>query len=161
MSTQTAQDAIIHVLASPDADAGGTATYCVGCGTCAYLDPAFHIIRNLDGCNQAALRGEPEDWERIRNACPFASTTNEDDLGQELFGKQDGVRRDPYLGWFLNTHVGYVQADGWRSRGSSGGFVSWIAATMLREGMVDAVIPRQRRFRPRPHVHLPDLPHGR
>lgn len=141
MSNQTARDAIGHVLASPDADAvGGTTTYCVGCGTCAYLDPAFHIIRNLDGCNQATLRGEPEDWERVRNACPFASTINEDDLGRELFGEQGGVQHDPYLGWFLNTHVGYVQADGWRSRGSSGGFVSWIAATMLQEGMVDAVI---------------------
>lgn len=141
MSIQIAQDAVSHVLSSSDADAvGGTTTYCVGCGACAYLDPAFRIIRNLDGCNQAVLRGNVEDWERIRRACPFASTTNEDDLGQELFGNQDGVKRDSYLGWFLDTHVGYVQADGWRSRGSSGGFVSWIAATMLQEGMVDAVI---------------------
>lgn len=141
MSTQTARDAIEHVLASPDADAiDGTATYCVGCGACAYFDPAFHIVRNFDGCSQAALDGEPGDWERVRNVCPFASAINEDDLGRGLFGGQDGVQHDPYLGWFLDTHVGYVQADGWRSRGSSGGFVSWIAATMLQEGMVDAVI---------------------
>ena len=50
------------------------------------------------------------------------------------------MQHDPYLGWFLDTHIGYVRADDWRSHGSSGGFVSWIAATMLQEGMVDAVI---------------------
>lgn len=141
MSTQTAKDTINHVLASPDADAiGGAATYCVGCGACAYLDSSFHVIRNLDGCNQAVLRGEAEDWERIRQVCPFASTLDEDDLGRELFDGQEGVRHDPCLGWFLSTYVGYVQADDWRTRGSSGGFVSWIAAAMLQEGMVDAVI---------------------
>lgn len=87
MSTQTARDAIEHVLASPDADAiDGTATYCVGCGACAYFDPAFHIVRNFDGCSQAALDGEPGDWERVRNVCPFASAINEDDLGRGLFG---------------------------------------------------------------------------
>ena len=138
---QTAQDVVNHVLSSPDADAvGGAATYCVGCGTCAYLDPAFRIIRNLDGCNQAVLQGDAKNWGQVRQVCPFASTINEDDPGQELFGNQEGVKHNPYLGWFLDTYVGYVQANGWRSRGSSGGFVSWIAAAMLQDGMVDAVI---------------------
>lgn len=140
-STITAENMVRRVLASPDRDAvDRTATYCVGCGVCAYLDPAFHIIRNLDGCNQASLHGDPWDWERIRQACPFASPINEDDLGKDLFSGQDGIEHDPYLGWYLNTYVGYVTADGWRSRGSSGGFVSWIAATMLQENMVDAVV---------------------
>lgn len=141
MSNQTAQDVVNHVLSSPDAEAvGGATTYCIGCGTCAYLDPAFRIIRNLDGCNQASLQDEAKDWERVRQACPFASPINEDDLGQELFSNQEDAKHDPYLGWFLDTYVGYVQANGWRSRGSSGGFVSWIAATMLQDSLVDAVI---------------------
>lgn len=140
-ATQRDDGVITHVIASPDADAvDGVSTYCVGCGVCAYLDPAFRIIRNIDGCNQAVLHGKPSNTATIRQACPFASTINEDDLGRELFGGQDGVQHDPYLGWFLDTFVGYVKTDGWRSRGSSGGFVSWIAATMLQEGMVDAVI---------------------
>lgn len=136
-----AESTVRNVLESQDNDAiDGTSTYCVGCGTCAYLDPAFRIIRNLDGCNQAELQGEAANWERIRQTCPFASTTDEDALGRELFGGQEGIQHDSYLGWFMSTYVGYVHADGWRSRGSSGGFVSWIAAAMLQEGMIDAVV---------------------
>lgn len=42
---------IERVISSPDADAiGGAATYCVGCGSCAVIDPAFRIAKNADGC---------------------------------------------------------------------------------------------------------------
>lgn len=37
---------IERVIASPDEDAiGGTATYCIGCGSCAVIDPAFRIAK--------------------------------------------------------------------------------------------------------------------
>ena len=40
---------IERVIASPDEDAiGGTATYCIGCGSCAVIDPAFRIAKNAD-----------------------------------------------------------------------------------------------------------------
>lgn len=140
-SRTSAQDTIKNVLASPDADAiNNMSTYCIGCGVCAYLDSAFHIARNSDGCNQANLQGSPACPEQICRICPFTSPINEDVLGQELFGHQTSVNKDPYLGWFLHTYVGYVQSDDWRTKGSSGGFVSWIAATMLQEDVVDAVI---------------------
>ena len=132
---------IERVISSPDVDAvGGTATYCVGCGSCAVLDPAFQIARNADGCYQASVVGKPRDWAAVERVCPFASAVDEDELGAELFGGQAGVNHDQYLGYYLDTHVGYVSADGWRSRGSSGGMVSWLAAKMLEDGMVDAVI---------------------
>ena len=57
-----------------------------------------------------------------------------------IFSKQAGVHHDQYLGYWLNAYVGYVSADGWRSRGSSGGMVSWLASKMLEDGLVDAVI---------------------
>lgn len=132
---------IERVISSPDQDAiGGNATYCVGCGTCAYLDPAFRIIRNSDGCNQAEQIGDPENRVAVEAACPFASDENEDTLGKMLFSEQPGIQHDENLGWFLSTYVGYVKTGDFRARGSSGGFVSWLAATMLQRGMIDAVI---------------------
>lgn len=132
---------IEKVISSPDADAiGGSATYCVGCGTCAFLDSAFTIAKNSDGCYQAFMQGEVQDLSKAEGACPFASSTNEDVIGQDLFGSQTGVQHDQYLGYYLSTYVGYVSADGWRSRGSSGGMVSWLASKMLEDGLVDAVI---------------------
>lgn len=130
-----------RVIFSTDADApeGGT-TYCIGCGSCAYLDPAFHIVKNEDGCYCAERTGEVADCARIEVICPFASSVNEDVIGRDLFSGQSGVQHDDNLGWFLSTYVGYVKMDGYRERGSSGGFISWLAATMLDEGLVDAVI---------------------
>lgn len=130
-----------RVIQSPDEDAiGGMTTYCVGCGSCAYLDPAFNIAKNIDGCYQASIQGSIANENAVNSACPFASSINEDVLGAELFSKQAGVHHDQYLGYWLNAYVGYVSADGWRSRGSSGGMVSWLASKMLEDGLVDAVI---------------------
>lgn len=130
-----------RVISSPDADAiGGSATYCVGCGTCAFLDPAFTIAKNNDGCYQAFMQSGIQNPAKVESACPFASSTNEDAIGNDLFGSQAGIQHDQYLGYYLNAYVGYVSADGWRSRGSSGGMVSWLASKMLEEGLADAVV---------------------
>lgn len=130
-----------RVISSPDADAiGGSATYCVGCGTCAFLDPAFTIAKNNDGCYQAFMQSGIQNPAKVESACPFASSANEDVIGNNLFGSQAGVQYDQYLGYYLNAYVGYVSADGWRSRGSSGGMVSWLASKMLEDGLVDSVV---------------------
>lgn len=130
-----------QVIQSPDKDAvGGTATYCVGCGSCAYLDPAFNIAKSADGCYQASIQGSIANEDAVNSACPFASSINEDVLGAELFSEQADIHHDQYLGYWLNAYVGYASADGWRSRGSSGGMVSWLASKMLEDGLVDAVI---------------------
>lgn len=132
---------IERVIQSPDKDAvGGSATYCVGCGSCAYLDPAFRIVKNMDGCYQADIRGDVADEKVVSDVCPFASSVNEDEIGAELFSRQASINHDQYLGYWLNAYVGYVSADGWRSRGSSGGMVSWLASKMLEDGLVDAVV---------------------
>ena len=69
---------IERVISSPDADAiGGAATYCVGCGSCAVIDPAFRIAKNADGCYRASVVGEPRDWTAAERVCPFASSVDE------------------------------------------------------------------------------------
>lgn len=136
------QNDIERVISSPDADAiGGASTYCIGCGSCAFVDPAFHIAKNSDGCFQAQIESTPVNGTaEASEVCPFASAVNENEIAQQLFAEQPGIQHNQYLGYFLNTYIGYVSKDGWRSRGSSGGFVSWMAATLLEEGLVDAVV---------------------
>ena len=133
---------IEKVIKSHDRDAvGGEATYCIGCGSCAYLDPAFRIIRNEDGCNQATLAADiAEQKDCVSNIRPFACSVNENIIAKDLFANQSGVHHDEYLGYWLDCYVGYVNIDSWRSRGSSGGMVSWMAAKMLENDLVDAVI---------------------
>ena len=93
-----------QVIQSPDKDAiGDMTTYCVGCGACTYLDPAFNIAKNIDGCYQASVQGSIENEEAGSSACPFASSINEDGLGAERFSKQAGVHHDQYRGYWRNA----------------------------------------------------------
>lgn len=90
---------IERVIQSPDKDsANDVATYCVGCGSCAYLDPALHIVKNTDGCYQAVIQGKVSDANKLVGAYPFASSVNEDEIGADLFSRQTGVHHDAYLG---------------------------------------------------------------
>lgn len=58
-----------RVIQSPDEDAiGGMTTYCVGCGSCAYLDPAFNIAKNIDGCYQASIQGSIANENAVNSA---------------------------------------------------------------------------------------------
>lgn len=131
---------IYRVLSSSDSDAvNGQTTFCIGCGNCAFLNPAFSIVKNDNGAFQATFAGKGDE-KSTSEVCPFASSIDEDALGKGLFGDISNIKHDRYLGYYLHTYVGFVKTDGYRSRGSSGGFVSWLAATLLNEGVIDAVI---------------------
>ncbi len=119
--------------------------YCIGCGACSQR-PGNGPIRlelNEYGMFQASL-GEttadasPPDPSPL-TCCPFADdAVNEDTLGHELFGSVG--QRDRHLGYVQATYAGHVIETGYRQRGSSGGTGSWILATLLTEGLVDAVV---------------------
>lgn len=131
---------IASVLESKDADSPtGWTTFCIGCGACAFVDPAFRIIKNPEGCLQAEQVSDT-DLRAASQVCPFASRYDENRVAETLFAGVDGIKHDENLGYFLDTYVGYVKQDGYRERGSSGGFISWLAATMLKQGLIDAVI---------------------
>lgn len=78
--------------------------------------------------------------------CPFSPTAaNEDTIAGELFAKVHD--RDPLIGHHAGAYVGHVSEGEYRMGGSSGGMVSWIAAELLRRGLVDGVAhvtPRSR-----------------
>jgi len=74
---------------------------------------------------------------RFAATCPFSpAAPDEDSIAAERW--PDAPHRDPYLGRFRNTWVGHAEPD-MRESGSSGGMATWIAAELLRQGLVDGV----------------------
>lgn len=132
---------IRHVIESNDEDAlDGVSSYCIGCGSCAFVNPNFRIVKNDDGCYQATFSDSCHDFSETSQICPFASGDDENTVASDLFAHVNGIHYNKFLGYYFSTYVGYVVADGFRNRGSSGGMVSWLAAVMLEEGLVDKII---------------------
>jgi coenzyme F420-reducing hydrogenase beta subunit len=74
----------------------------------------------------------------VARACPFSpEAANEDEIAAERFPRP--AHRDPLIGSFETAYVGHVAEGGFRPGGSSGGMVSWVAAELLRRGLVDGV----------------------
>src|SRR5690606_26155691 len=70
--------------------------------------------------------------------CPFSpAARNEDELAALRF--PDARSNDDRLGRHEAAYVGAVAESNFRQQGSSGGMVSWVAAELLRRGLVDGV----------------------
>lgn len=117
-----------------------SAGLCIGCGGCAMLDPEARIDWDRDGHLKPA---SPAAWRsrhdaRFARLCPFSpEAANEDQLAAELF--PDAAASDLTIGRYAAAYVGHAAEPGFRAQGSSGGMVSWVAAELLRRGLVDGV----------------------
>src|SRR3546814_8785837 len=70
--------------------------------------------------------------------CPFSpSAQNETELAVAQF--PTAKHNDWLIGRYEAAYVGYAVEENFRSLGSSGGMVSWVAAELLRTGLVDGV----------------------
>ncbi len=109
---------------------------CIGCGGCA----AGRGAMEWDRFGQLKPQG---DWTReaaprFGRICPFSPhARNEDEIAAERFPQPP--QQNALIGRFERAHVGHVAEDEFRSGGSSGGMVSWVAAELLRRGLVDGV----------------------
>jgi coenzyme F420-reducing hydrogenase beta subunit len=117
-----------------------TSGLCIGCGAC--LGNAKDARMDLDRYGQFRPRwGAGRSRERredVSRICPFSpSARNEDDLAAIHFATASHF--NDLIGCYEAAFVGYVAEDGYRSRGSSGGLVSWFAAELMRRGMIDGV----------------------
>lgn len=117
--------------------------YCIGCGACASVSGS-PIQMKLDKYGRLQANVEPSASGSFLNTsvqavCPFsASSPNETQIGQELFGRE--CEYDDKIGYHLATYAGYVCEDDFRDRGSSGGMGTWIVSNLLSQGLVDGVI---------------------
>jgi coenzyme F420-reducing hydrogenase beta subunit len=104
---------------------------CVGCGGC-----AERMRWDRDGF----LKPErsPVRLASFAEACPFSpAAPNEDAIALQRFPA--AAKADQRIGRFEAAYVGYAAEDPFRRNGSSGGLTSWVAAELLRTGLVDGV----------------------
>ena len=119
--------------------------YCIGCGLCASLpDSPLTMKLNEDGKFQPFLNDRHYNKKIAIDAlsvCPFAKNNNkETEIGKSLFGEVENIKFDEYSGYYIKSYAGYVTEGDYRDKGSTGGMGNWIAAQLLKEGLVDGVI---------------------
>ena len=115
---------------------------CSGCGACVSRNGADDTRLEWDADGQLKPSGDPI-WYGDRSAafsrlCPFSPhADDEDSLAAGRFA--DAIHIHPAIGRHWAAYVGYAAEQEFRAQGSSGGMVSWVAAELLRRGMVDGV----------------------
>ena len=115
---------------------------CIGCGSCAAQAALADVRMGFDAFGQYKPLG-PVAWlragsESFARTCPFSPTArNEDLLSASLFPLTN--KYDQQIGSFEAAYVGHVAEADFRTQGSSGGLVTWVAAELLRLGLVDGV----------------------
>ncbi len=111
---------------------------CIGCGGCAST-PARSMDWNRSGQRTPVGSDLDARSREFAATCPFSPyAADEDQIAAARF--PDAPTVDPYVGRHEVNYVGAAVRDGYRERGSSGGLVSWVAAELLRRGLVDGVL---------------------
>ncbi len=124
---------------------------CIGCGACVAQSgvPGARMRMDRDGLLRPA---GPPGWSedavpRFERTCPFSPAADDEDrIAAELF-PHAGLH-DAATGRFAAAYVGHAGEGAFRAEGSSGGMATWLAAQLLREGMIDGVA----------HVHAVEDP---
>jgi coenzyme F420-reducing hydrogenase beta subunit len=121
---------------------------CIGCGACVGGNEDTGAGMAWDRFGQLKPAGGDgfmrQRSRRFAATCPFSpGAANEDVIAESRFARSPHA--DPLIGRFAGAYVGHVAEAGFRADGSSGGMVSWVAAELLRRGLVDGVahvVPR-------------------
>ncbi|KTF69113.1 Coenzyme F420 hydrogenase/dehydrogenase, beta subunit C-terminal domain [Sphingomonas sp. HT-1] len=112
---------------------------CIGCGACAVQGGGrmeWDEYRQLKPHGPAGWRDTPT--PRFAATCPFSpAAADEDAIADARFPSAPVV--DARIGRFESAYVGHAAEGDFRAGGSSGGMVSWVAAELLRQGMIDGV----------------------
>jgi len=110
--------------------------YCIGCGACAVQDLSVRIKENSFGLFQARLNNQTHG--ETSSVCPFANEIDEDILAQDLYSKDSHFEKS--VGFYKEIYSGFVLDGDFRTRGSSGGLVTWLLSELLITDQIDAVI---------------------
>lgn len=112
---------------------------CIGCGACATM-PGVRM--EFDCYGQIKPRAE-KGWidrpnKSFSKICPFSpAAQNEDELAAMHY--PSAASQSDLLGRYESAYVGFVAESNFRENGSSGGLVTWVAAELMRQGLVDGV----------------------
>jgi coenzyme F420-reducing hydrogenase beta subunit len=113
---------------------------CIGCGSCAASSPDARMDWDRNGFLKP--KGPPEWFDRksalFSRQCPFSpSVENEDSMAGRHFERS--AMQHQAVGRFEAAYVGFATEGAFRMQGSSGGLTNWVAAQLLRTGVIDAV----------------------
>ncbi|KKH48338.1 Coenzyme F420 hydrogenase/dehydrogenase, beta subunit C-terminal domain [Methanosarcina sp. 1.H.A.2.2] len=115
---------------------------CIGCGTCAGVCPQKALgiqFNNYGEYTPVQEKNCLNECGLCLKVCPFSDgNENETDIGTKLYGNIDGINYLFETGYYLDSYVGY--APNFRQSSSSGGIVTWILTTLLKNNVVDYVI---------------------
>ncbi|WP_221250097.1 Coenzyme F420 hydrogenase/dehydrogenase, beta subunit C-terminal domain [Desulfuromonas versatilis] len=117
---------------------------CCGCGICAGVCPNRNLEMALCGNGDIApiLVGEcPSGCQLCMQVCPFGpQSKSEDRLAKTRFGCSEEAKFEKTVGLYLESFVGYSLVSDHRARGASGGMATWLLESLVRRGLVDAVV---------------------
>lgn len=111
-------------------------------GILAYLDKNVSMRINNLGLYEEVLADIADEIpdKFIDSISTLNGKNNEQELGEELFGKSVGIKYNPRIGYYLNLYAGHVIDDNIRLGSSSGAVTSWILDKLLSKRVVDYVI---------------------
>lgn len=114
--------------------------FCIGCGACLAADENIDICFDEFGMYRAEASNILQDnLTQALCICPFSNVgPNEDQLALTLFGSN--TCHDARIGYYQSLYAGHVIEGEYRSRGTSGGLISWLCCRLLEDGVVDGVI---------------------
>lgn len=115
--------------------------YCIGCGACTRGLPkeGVSIGWNKQGQYEASIVAEHEVFNiQLNRVCPFSTASHDENFIASKFFKH--LPNHEKIGRYRACYAGYVTESEFRSKGSSGGMVSWLLVELLRSNFVDEVI---------------------
>lgn len=116
-----------------------SAGLCIGCGACAVAQPGIRMRFDAFGQYKPVGPGANHPSAVIAATCPFSPyAPDEDQIAASRFPL--APHADARIGRYEAAYVGAVSEGDYRDRGSSGGLVTWVAAELMRQGLVDAVV---------------------
>jgi coenzyme F420-reducing hydrogenase beta subunit len=118
---------------------------CIGCGSCVAQATVAGIPAKMQFDDYGLYKPHgPKEWytqpsEQFSQTCPFSpKAKNEDELSVINFPEQ--LEHSDAIGRFQGNYVGHVLEQEFRTQGSSGGMVTWVAAELMRKGLIDGLI---------------------
>jgi len=117
---------------------------CIGCGICVGICPSKLLDMSWQDNGDLApeIEGQcPPSCDACLRVCPFGDhSLVEETIAKKEFGGNKFIRKDPDLGFYLATFVGYSLAHDHRRLGASGGMMTWFLETLLESKKVDAIV---------------------
>jgi coenzyme F420-reducing hydrogenase beta subunit len=118
---------------------------CIGCGSCVAQATVAGIPAKMKFDKFGLYKPHgPTDWYKrpsvqFTQTCPFSPSAKKEDA-LSVINFPEANEHSEALGRFQGNYVGHVLEQEFRTQGSSGGMVTWVAAELMRKGLIDGLL---------------------